>query len=117
MTITWLVNRQKGLARTCVLALLVPRALLTGCAASPSMLAPAGPVANQIATLTWIVFAIATVVFIILLALLVTAIVRSYRKVEPKPLFQNGTRSFLDSRASIAMQFAEQTIPALAVPI
>jgi cytochrome c oxidase subunit 2 len=54
--------------------------LLGGCADSPSALDTGGPRAGTIATLWWIMLAIATIVFIVVVALIVTAAVRSYRK-------------------------------------
>lgn len=50
--------------------------LMSGCAGSPSALAPAGPAATGIASLWWVMFTVAAVVFVIVIALLLVALLR-----------------------------------------
>ncbi len=58
--------------------------LLGGCAGSPSILDAHSSYAEQIATFTWVLFAIALVVFVIVMALLLLAVLRA-RRTEPHP--------------------------------
>lgn len=51
--------------------------LLSGCAESPSTLDPQGPGAETIAMIGWLMFAIATAVFVIVMGLLLYALFRS----------------------------------------
>jgi cytochrome c oxidase subunit 2 len=70
--------------------------LLGGCANAPSMLDPKGPVAQQIAALWWLLFWMATAVFIVVMAYLLFALLRpraegEYSTGEPR----GGTRTVL----------------------
>jgi cytochrome c oxidase subunit 2 len=53
---------------------------LSGCERAPSMLEPAGPAATRIEGLWWLIFWIATVVFVIVCGFLVVAIVRGRKQ-------------------------------------
>lgn len=50
--------------------------LLGGCANAPSPLSPRGPAAEQLATLWWVLFAIASVVFVVVMGLMFYALFR-----------------------------------------
>ncbi len=63
--------------------------LLTGCAGSPSMLAPHGAEAARVAWLTWFMFAIAAIVLIVISVLLWKAYKRSQREVGEEDLYGN----------------------------
>lgn len=54
--------------------------LLAGCANAPSTLAPRGPAAAEIATLSWVMFGLAAVVFAVVMGLLLYALFRSRRE-------------------------------------
>jgi cytochrome c oxidase subunit 2 len=56
--------------------------LLCGCAETPSALSPAGPAAERIATLWWVMLSIAAAIYLLVLALLYLAL---RRKREPDP--------------------------------
>ncbi|MFN8467103.1 MAG: cytochrome c oxidase subunit II [Caldilineaceae bacterium] len=54
----------------------VPAALLGGCANAPSTLSPRGPAAHQLATLWWVLFTTAAVVFVVVMGLMLYALFR-----------------------------------------
>ncbi|HEX5688886.1 MAG TPA: hypothetical protein VFX76_02740, partial [Roseiflexaceae bacterium] len=56
--------------------------LLVGCAETPSALSPAGPAAERIATLWWVMLGVAAAIYLLVLALLYLAL---RRKREPDP--------------------------------
>ncbi|MCB0062808.1 MAG: hypothetical protein KDE19_11855, partial [Caldilineaceae bacterium] len=56
--------------------LLVGSWLLSGCANAPSTLQPQGPAAAQLATLWWVLFWVATAVFVIVMGMLAYALWR-----------------------------------------
>ena len=57
--------------------------MLAGCSKSPSALDPQGPRAQDIATLWWVLLAIGTVVWLIVMGLMLFAVFRRRRAVEP----------------------------------
>jgi cytochrome c oxidase subunit 2 len=59
--------------------------LLSSCAGSPSTLDPHGADADRIAHLSWLMFGIATVVFVIVTVLLLIALLRKHRTDEKPP--------------------------------
>jgi cytochrome c oxidase subunit II len=61
------------------LCLLASALLLGGCANAPSVLAPAGPAAQTLSTLWWVLFAIAAIVFVVVMGLLSYALFRRRR--------------------------------------
>jgi cytochrome c oxidase subunit II len=63
--------------------------LLTGCAASPSTLAPHGSDAARTASLTWLMFAISGIVLIVVSALLWMAYRRSQNEVSERDMYSN----------------------------
>ncbi len=67
--------------------LAVTGALLSGCASSPSMLAPEGPQAARAAWLTWLMLAVAAAVLAGLTVLLLIAYVRARRNREGADLY------------------------------
>ncbi len=68
-------------------------ALLTGCASSPTMLAPHGPDAARIATLTWAMFAMAAAVLLIITILILLAFRRAAVGREEVDLYANDRRN------------------------
>ena len=54
----------------------VAAVLLGGCANAPSPLSPRGPAAQQLATLWWVLFTVAAVVFVIVMGLMLYALFR-----------------------------------------
>src|ERR1043165_1735487 len=70
----------------------------TGCAGSPSLLAPQGTEADSTASLTWLMFAIAGIVLLILSALLWISYQRSRVPRKEKNLYAND-RMYLRSLA------------------
>jgi cytochrome c oxidase subunit 2 len=63
--------------------------------AQTSVLDPAGPRAERISTLWWVMFALGTAVFVIVLALLVIALLRGRRRASDPSPADNGTRPIL----------------------
>jgi cytochrome c oxidase subunit II len=69
--------RKTGFLRPLTVAgMLLTAVVLSSCAVPQSALSPAGPAADRIATLWWIMFAVAAVVFLIVMALLLVALLR-----------------------------------------
>src|SRR5262245_23422264 len=80
--------------------------LLGGCAGAPSTLDPRGPEASRVATLWWLMFAVALVVFVVVTALLLIAVARARR-----PEAQNDARPN-DRRALIPVLIGGALVPA-----
>ncbi len=82
----------------------------SGCASSPSVLSPQSPNADRVAQLSWVMFGIAFIVFLIVLALLLLGIVRARR-------FKNDTSEIMqvkdDRRVISIILFAGALVPAL----
>lgn len=82
----------------------------SGCASSPSVLSPQSPNAERVAQLSWVLFAIATVVFVIVLALLLIGIIRARRfKDETSEIVQVKD----DRRVISIVLFAGALVPAI----
>ena len=62
--------------------LLLCAVCLSSCAGSPSVLSPQSPNADRVAQLSWVLFIIAAVVFVVVVGLLLLGIVRA-RRLEP----------------------------------
>jgi cytochrome c oxidase subunit 2 len=85
--------------------------LLGGCAGAPSTLDPRGPEASRVATLWWLMFAVAVVVFVVVTALLLIAVARARR-----PEAQNDARPH-DRRALILVLIGGALAPAVVLVI
>lgn len=97
---------------------------LSGCATSPSILRPAGPGAARINDLWWIMFAMATVVFVVVEGLLIYATVRFGRNRppgEPRQVYGNtlveaGWTSIPAVILAVLFVFTLRTMAVLKVP-
>jgi cytochrome c oxidase subunit II len=91
--------------------------LLSGCAAAPSVLNPQGPDARQIATLTWVMFAIAVIVFIAVVAYLLAGLMRSRRADQEKDALAGGAERSSDHPYLILILAAGALAPAVVLLI
>ncbi len=68
---------------------------ICGCAGSPSVLDPGGPKAQQVAGLTWLIFGLGTVIFVVVAIIFGLALVRASRRSGPLPAEPAGHRMIL----------------------
>lgn len=71
---------------------LVPAVLLSGCSGIQSTLEPAGPHAELIATLWWVMFVVGALIFALVMVLLLAASLRSLRSARARPLSARHSR-------------------------
>ncbi len=101
-----LANRRRRL----LIWLLFCAVCLSSCAGSPSVLSPQSPNADRVAQLSWVLFIIAAVVFLLVVALLLLGIARA-RRLEPHA--GEVVRQIDDRRVLGVVLFAGAFVPAV----